>query len=166
MQFPQSFVVYVKKSYLCSGKMNRKTTFYRFPVQITATGCPKIVCRVLCQFSVSFVLTLAVIINFVELVCLAPTRKAREILINLITHKSTLTKVLRNQLPPLRSSALQSPPTTLSLNLNKWNQVLTLINLWNAYRHIYLRFSGCVWGFPQNAERWEWISENLVKAWL
>ena len=53
------------------------------------------------------------------MVCLAPARCAHEILLNLITHKSTLTKVLRNQLPPLRSSALQSPPTTLSLNLNK-----------------------------------------------
>jgi hypothetical protein len=80
------------------------------------------------------------------LVCLAPARCAHEILLNLITHKSTLTKVLRNQLPPLRLSALQSPPTTLSLNLNKWNQVSTLIDLWNAYRYIYLRFSGCVLG--------------------
>ena len=52
-------------------------------------------------------------------VYLAPARCAHEILLNLITHKSTLTKVLRNQLPPLRLSALQSPPTTLSLNLNK-----------------------------------------------
>ena len=29
-----------------------------------------------------------------------------------------LLNVLRNTLPPLRSSAVQSPPTTLSLNLN------------------------------------------------
>ena len=56
------------------------------------------------------------------LVYLAPARCAHEILLNLITHKSALTKVLRNQLPPLRSSALQSPPTMLSLNLNEWSE--------------------------------------------
>ena len=68
------------------------------------------------------------------LVYLAPARCAHEILLNLITHKSALTKVLRNQLPPLH---ILGTSKTWPLNLNCNDSDLTLIDLWNAYRCIH-----------------------------